>query len=74
MLGAVDGAHLALLVNLHSRTRYISLAYFRVLRPLEAVKQVGSQRLIKIHLQTRYNSWKDHLRVTEAGVGGNVLR
>lgn len=51
MLCAVNGAHLALLVDLHRRARYISLAHFCVLRSLEAVKEVGPQRLVKIYLQ-----------------------
>ena len=71
MLCAVNSAHLAFLVDLHGRTRYISFAYVCVLRPLEAVKEVGSQRLVKIHLQARYNRRKHHLRVTKASVKEN---
>ena len=68
MLCAINGAHLAFLVDLHGRTRHISLAHVCVLRPLEAVKEVRPQRLVKIHLQARYNRRKDHLWVTEASV------
>ena len=71
MLCAINGAHLAFLVDLHGRTRHISLAHVRVLRPLEAVKEVGPQCLVKINLQARYNRRKDHLRVTEASAKEN---
>lgn len=67
MLGAVNGTHLTLLADLHSRTCYVSLAYVRILRPLKPIKEIGSQCLVKIHLQARDDCRKYHLRVTEAG-------
>jgi len=66
MFSAVDRTHLFFLADNNGGSCHILLPDFRILRAFEPIKQVSSQRAIKVNLQSRYDCRKDELVFFEA--------